>query len=525
MRIPARTLVALVACIVVAAVAAGAIYAATRHGRATGPANPGQAAHVARPPSPAPTASRAANATLTVGPAIVGRSIPSGFVGLTTEYRGLESYAGANPAALDPVFEQLLRNLAPGQGPVLRLGGDSTDWTWWPVPHMARPGGVKYDLDGNWLKVAAALAKSVDARLILGINFEADSTRVAAAEAHAFIGGLGASRIAGLELGNEPELYAAFPWYKLPNGQHVRGRPASYGFGAFVPDFAHISRALPRQATLAGPATGAATWIPQLGRFLAANPHVGLVTLHKYPLKHCSASTRVTVPEVLSSSASTGLAASVARATATAHAHHARIRIDEMSAISCGGVLGVSNSFATALWSLDTLFAMARVGVDGVNVQTAPRSWNELFAISHTAAGWQAAVNPAYYGMVMFAQAAPAGARLLHVTGSPGGGIQAWATRATDGAIRVVLINDALSGTRTISLRVPGASAAGTLERLQAPSARATGGVTLGGQSFGAQTTTGQLAGTPALTSVAPASGHYAISLPAASAAMLTIGS
>ena len=45
--------------------------------------------------------------------------------------------------------------------PILRIGGDSTDWTWWPVPHMATPGGVKYTLNKNWLEVTSALAKSL----------------------------------------------------------------------------------------------------------------------------------------------------------------------------------------------------------------------------------------------------------------------------------------------------------------------------------------------------------------------------
>ena len=53
--------------------------------------------------------------TIDVGPATVGHPIPSGFVGLSIEYRSLETYAGSDPGALDPPFVQLLRNLAPEQ--------------------------------------------------------------------------------------------------------------------------------------------------------------------------------------------------------------------------------------------------------------------------------------------------------------------------------------------------------------------------------------------------------------------------
>jgi hypothetical protein len=444
-------------------------------------------------------------------------------VGLTTEYKGLEAYAGTNPAALDPVFEQLIRNLAPEQSPILRIGGDSTDWTWWPVPHMARPGGVKLTLTQNWLQVASALAKSVNARLILGINFEADSGRVAAAEAQALVGGIGRGQIEALELGNEPELYAAFPWFKLPGGQHVAGRPPSYDYADFLKDFANISRSIPSDVTVAGPSTGSSVWIPLLGQFLAANRHVGLATLHRYPLKHCTPTTQITIPEILSNTSSLGLAASVAGAIASARAHGVPLRIDEMSAISCGGVAGLSHSFATALWTLDVSFAMARVGAEGINMQTAPGSWNALFNVAQANGTWQASVYPAYYGLMMFAQAAPPGSRLLELSGSAGSGVNTWATRATDGDVRVVLINDNTAASRTVTVRDPALTGLAALSRLGAPSAKANQGVTLGGQSFGSATSTGLLAGTSTLVAVKPLGGGYVVTVPAASAALLTI--
>ena len=48
-------------------------------------------------------------------------SVPSGFVGLSFEYSALPWYTGADPRAVNPAFEQLVRNLAPGQSPVLRI--------------------------------------------------------------------------------------------------------------------------------------------------------------------------------------------------------------------------------------------------------------------------------------------------------------------------------------------------------------------------------------------------------------------
>lgn len=474
------------------------------------------AAHVRAIGSPPDRGGRA----LVVGSTPIAAPIAPGFVGLSLGYKAVELYAGANPAALDPVFEQLVRNLSPGQSPVLRVAG--ADQVWWPVPHMARPLGVNYNLTAGLLEVMRALAQALGARLILGVNFEADSTTLAGAEARALVDGIGREWIGALELGNEPELYSGFAYYQLPDGQAVAGRPHDWSFGDLVQDFASISRSLPRTVTLAGPALGSSAWIPLLGQFLAGNPRLGLVTLHRYPLKHCSPKVPVTIPELLSGASSTGLAESVAQDVAISHARGTPLRIGEMGAVACGGMPGVSDSFASALWSLDALFAMARVGVDGVNLQTA-RNSNDLFALGRVRGRWQADVRPVYYGAMMFAQAAPAGSQLLALSGTAGVDVNAWATRTPAGDIHVVLINDDTNHARTVIVRIPALSAAATLERLQAPSVQALSGVTLGGQSFGAETYTGLLAGAPSAASVTPVAGDYVVRLPAASAAMLTL--
>jgi hypothetical protein len=183
----------------------------------------------------------------------------------------------------------------------------------------------------------------------------------------------------------------------------------------------------------------------------------------------------------------------------------------------------VSDTFASALWSFDALFQMARVGIDGVNFHSRPGSSGELFTFVRSHRAWHATVSPEYYGLMMFAQAAPPQSRLLRVAGSPGGPLRVWATRGPDGHLRVMLINTSTSDVREISLRIPAATGTGTLERLQAPNAHSTRRVTLGEQSFGSATATGALAGRARIESVAPTAHAYAIKLPAASAALLTV--
>ncbi|MBV9414200.1 MAG: hypothetical protein JO363_04400, partial [Solirubrobacterales bacterium] len=101
-----------------------------------------------RDPSPPPPAT-----FVTVQAAGGQHHVPSGFLGLSIEYSALAPYAGSDPAALDPVFEQLVRNLVPGQAPVLRIGGDSADRTWRPTSAVLRPPGVRFAITDHWLAV------------------------------------------------------------------------------------------------------------------------------------------------------------------------------------------------------------------------------------------------------------------------------------------------------------------------------------------------------------------------------------
>jgi len=455
-----------------------------------------------------------------------GRGVPYGFVGLSVEFRSVEAYAGDDPSALDPVFVRLVRNLAPGQAPVLRSGGDSSDRTWWPTPGVARPPGVKFAITDRWLAVTRALVAALGAHVIAGLNLEASSPALAASEGRALVDGIGRGATRALELGNEPDLYATFPWYRTPSGRHVKGRPGSYDMSGLIGDFTRFARALP-PVLLAGPSLGAPDWARHLGRFLTAEPRVGLVTLHRYPLQHCythrNSSRYPTLAHLLSPASSIGLADSFARYVRVAHAHGLSVRIDELGSVSCGAVPEVSNTFASALWALNTLFEMARVGIHGVNIHTFPGAGYELFRVRRTSAGWAARVAPEYYGLEMFVSAAPAGSRLLAVSNRSDAALHTWATRTHDGTIRVLAVNTGM-GARVVRVGVAGhATGQAEIERLTAPSLRSSDGVSLGGQTFGSSTSTGVLSGTPEVSTVSPVDGRYAVSLPAGSAALLTL--
>jgi hypothetical protein len=476
---------------------------------------------------PAPFADRPTLITVRPGPA--GPAVPYGFLGLSLEYPSIEAYAGTNPHAVDPVFVQLVRNLVPGQAPVLRIGGDSTDRTWWPAAGLVRPPGVRYAITGQWLAVTRGLVEALGARLLVGLNLEADSPALAAAEARALQDGIGRGAIRAFELGNEPDLYASFPWYRTATGEQVTGRPAKYDMGWLISDYRNFAAALPGRV-LAGPSLGAPGWTEHLPRFLAAVPRLGVVTLHRYPLQLCytprSSSRYPTIAHLLDPASSIGLADSFAPYAQMAHARRLSLRVDELNSVSCGADPAVSKTFASALWALDTLFEMVRVGVHGVNIHTFPGAGYELFSLRHRGGRWQATVAPEYYGLMMFARAAPAGAHLERVDGAASGAVRTWATLAADGTIRIAMVNTGRHS-RLLSLGIAGPPtrrfARAQLERLTAPGLAAPGQLALAGQSFGAPTFTGALRGAPHTEALVPVRGRYRVALGAASAALLIL--
>jgi hypothetical protein len=447
--------------------------------------------------------------TVTVSGRSTGQAMKPGFLGVSLEFRALHVYTGRNPKAINPVLLQLLRNLNPGQAPIVRIGGDSTDSTWWPMRGVIPPSQITYSLTQNWLQVVHSLASDLGARLILGVNLAAGRPAIAGAEARAFLQGIGRTYIDADEIGNEPDFFPG------------------YTFSDLLQSFPRWTAAMPR-VPLAGPAVADPDWLANPGQFISVAHGLKIFTLHRYALRNCepnpASADYPSAANLLADSSSYGLAQSVAPFVTLAHAHGLQFRVGEFNSTStaaCIGKTGVGDQFASALWMLDTLFDFASVGVDGVNVHSLPDAVYQLFTFAKQRGSWHAFVDPDYYGMLMFAQAFPPAARLLSVS-APSGLLKVWATLAHDDTIRVVLINKDLASSYSVKVDIPNASGPVKESALLAPSYSATDGVTLGGKSFGVDTTTGNLFGSPQIRTVQPTAGGYSVAMPPASAVVLT---
>jgi hypothetical protein len=462
------------------------------------------------------------------------RPLPSDYVGVALTYKPVPGWVGPPSEPVDPVLVALLRNLAPHGEPLVRIGGESADHSWWPVSGYRKPFGITYDLTPAWTTAARRLAQAAHAKLMLGLNLQADRPRLVAVESHQLLARIGARYIQSFQLGNEPNLYTAFPWYKRLHGRPVPAysdtgtpvyaRPRSYAPADYAREVSRMLPVLPRVA-IAGPETNAPAWMQAFTRFLGPAGPAEALTTHAYAGVRCvkdpSDPLYPSIPHLLSPAASRGQLDGLERDVDLAHRHDDDFRVDELGTVSCSGQDGVSDSMASALWVLDTLFALDEAGVDGVNLHSV-KGVNALFSLGRSRGRWQATVAPWYYGALMFTQAAPAGSRLLPVAGGTQPDTRTWATLGPDRRVRVLVINDSTGSSAQVVVRNPAGHgrAAASLAVLRAPSASATDGVTLGGRSFGT-TTTGRLA-TPRTTQI-QRHGAYTIDLPPASAGLLTL--
>jgi hypothetical protein len=209
------------------------------------------------------------------------------------------------------------------------------------------------------------------------------------------------------------------------------------------------------------------------------------------------------------------MARSIRGAVRTARRAGLPVRLTELNSVTCGGRKGVSNTFATALWAPDALFELLRAGASAAAVHVRARAVNIAFSLTRHGL----VAFPLLYGLSLFSRTIGANAQLvpLRLRTRPSVRLKAWAVRSGGNALRVLLINKG-SHTARVSLRMPAAGPV-TAERLVARSARATSGVTLGGQHLNAQ---GRWVGRPTSQSIHRVGGGYQVTVRGISATLVT---
>jgi len=467
------------------------------------------AAAVAR--TPGRPVARGAGAVVTVrfdvlrpGPVVAPR-----FLGLSFEAESvpqLGAFAGAGDAAA------LLRDVGPG---VLRVGGVTADAQGFTGPGVAPDPGTSTTISAADLARLAALVRVAGWRVLLTVDLAHDDPPDAAAEAAAAHRALGSSLLA-ISVGNEPDAY----------GRHGL-RPLPWGFAQYRPQLEAYRRAIAAAAPgvpLAGPdTTGAAfaAWGPGEARDIRP----ALLTTHRYPLV-CEAVPAPSIAALLDDGTRARDMAQLASDMAIARAARLPLRIDEANSVSCGGVAGVSDTFASALWAVEFIAEAMDAGVAGVNFHDIPSNclgYSPLCAPSAAALARGALVaRPEFYALLMMR--ALVSDRALPTALTPGSdGVRGWAFLSPHGKVAIALVDVAPPGApaATVRIDVGRRFTHAHVTSLTAPSPAATGDVRLGGRAVAAD---GAWPGAGAPLVVRAAADVVTVSLAPSSGALVGLG-
>jgi hypothetical protein len=432
-------------------------------------------------------------ATAVVNANIAAIAVPSDFLGFSHEWGVAQTIMGQTKTGVNQIYRKLVDTLSASMGGplVLRIGGGSTDLSGPATADTVVP--------------FAELAQVSNVKFILGVNLGANDLALAEQQAGTFTSGIPSAALVGLEIGNEPDGYSS-------NGL----RPSTYSYSDFLPQYQAwakgVSTVTSPQAPIAGPTLGGVLpWEPYAQADLAnSSLQASIVTQHKYVACYY-ASSPLPANILLLPTSSTGSLWYLQTYVTAAHQVHARLRIGELNSICNGGQLGVSNSFSSALWAIDTMFEYANIGVDGVNWHTNAdggaydlfhfNSWENTFVLK--------GVNPLYYGLLFFSEAAGQNAQLLNSSTLSGANIKVWVTKDGLGHAHLVVINKEPSVTGNVQITLAGYSS-GMISRLTASSYEATSGVTIGGQTYDGSTD-GTLQGSVQTQTIYPAEGVWTI--------------
>ena len=475
-----------------------------------------------------PTAAGPPSATVTF--AAGGRRIPRGFFGLAMEYNELPVYEKAGV-----LFGRVAAIIRPRDGGpmTLRVGGKSADHTLWePDPLNATeqakqkhlPRGVRA-IGRTWLANLGQFVRRQDLRLLVDLNLAVHSTTMETDFATALQKAVPRGRLAGFEIGNEPDEYHFQPPLQRERvASTSRATPLgwwrNYSPADYRRDYASYARAL--KGRIGGIPLGAPdivsdepTWLSAVSGLGRLNP--GFLAIHRYAGSTCwskSSPLYPTIPRLLSEQVTAGLAASVTQAVQFAHSHGMALRLTEVNTVSCGNDAGVAGSFATALWTPDALFEMIKVGVDGVSWEVRPKNGNAPFHF----VGDGIEALPELYGLAVFADMTRGPSTLLNLTlnGSPGLHVKAWGVKSYN-TVRVMLDN---KGGRGANIALPARPGPAVVRRLVAPSLGAHGGVRFAGMSIGHD---GRWQGREIQHRVPSAGGYYHVYVPAYSIALVTL--
>jgi hypothetical protein len=442
-----------------------------------------------------------------------GPPVPENFLGLSFEVGSLPRIAGYSG---EGDLVSMLRSLGVG---VLRFGGVTADeQTAWIDEVTPRPAWALGTLEVEDLRGLGRLAADSGWHVLLTLGFGHFDPQAAAREAAAAQTALGQS-LEAVEIGNEPDSYGRHglrpePWTPVQYQEQVNAYRAAI-------------EALAPGIPLAGPDSSGSSAYEKWGLSEAIYQRPALLTGHHYPLG-CAEQPPPTIERLLSPQIRFLEQRSLRRYQFIAQETEVPFRMDETNTVSCGGVAGISNTFASALWAVNYLTRAMTMGVSGINLEGNPANCEGYTPVCAPSAedlitGTMRA-QPEWYALLV--AKALLGERPLRTIVKPKPAdrpnVEATTFIAPDGTLQFVLVDDDPPGSRRVAvhLHVGNGFHGARVMSLTAPSPAALSGVRLGGQEVQPD---GLWSEPATLPRVANRRGIVTVQLAPSSAALVTV--
>jgi hypothetical protein len=392
-----------------------------------------------------------------------GTPIPEDFIGFHIEVSQVCEIIQLDQQK-SATYEHLYTNLGSS---VLHIGGHTADLSEW-VPDGVPSCRTNHSIVTKALIDALfAFARRIHWKVSWGLNLIANNPRSAANEA-AYVAAVGGSDFIGFSIGNEPELYVKYGY-----------RPSSWGYTNYLNEWNQYRNAILSiipSAKFNGPDACCETTL--LPNFLSdERQYLTVATHHYYPKDKPPA----TPSFLLSKQVSQKFVTVVSKWIALAKVEGLHLELSESNTITDGGIAGVSDSFAAALWASDDLFRAAELGVLQVDFQSAQMKVYDAIDDNGTP-------KALYYGLLFF-HTVTQQSKIVQATIHTAFNITAYAVLDSRGSLRVVLVNKDSRHSATIAVNTPRLYRSATIMRLIAPTIGVTTSITVGGSAVSAQGT------------------------------------